>query len=124
LLVLSSLTTIGMRRLARGHDAVDDYLRKHGGWPRVLAFGLIGLITITNIVSLLRLVAALLHATRATGFALLDDAANLWVTNVVCFALWYWELDRGGPARRGLPGEKRPDFLFANMQSPDFCKKN
>src|SRR5262249_59639677 len=48
LLVLSSLTTIRMRRLAHGHDALDDYLRKHGGWPPVLAFRPIGLITVTH----------------------------------------------------------------------------
>jgi hypothetical protein len=124
LIVLSGLTTMRLRRLSSGSDAVEIYLQKHGGAPRVLAFVLIGLITVTNVTSLLRLVYALLHATRANGFTLLDNAANLWVTNVVCFALWYWELDRGGPARRGLPGEKRPDFLFANMQAPDFCKKH
>jgi len=123
LVVLSGLTTMRLRRLSYGSDALEVYLQKHGGAPRVLAFVLIGLITATNLVSLLRLVFALLHTTRANGFTLLDNAANLWVTNVVCFALWYWELDRGGPARRGLPGEKRPDFLFANMQSPTFCKK-
>ena len=123
LLVLSSLTTWRIRRLKRGRDTVDVYLARHGGGARVLAFLLIGMITVTNIVSLLRLVNALLHANKATGLALLDDAANLWITNVVCFALWYWELDRGGPGRRGLPGERHPDFLFSNMQAPDFCKK-
>src|SRR5262249_21815379 len=48
LLVLSSITTMRLRRLAHGHDALDDYLRKHGGWPPVLAFRPIGLITVTH----------------------------------------------------------------------------
>lgn len=29
--------------------------------------------------------------------------------------LWYWTLDRGGPAARGLTRHSRPDFLFAQM---------
>lgn len=124
LLLLSGVTTFSIRRLSRGHLPLDVYIRRHGGFVRVLAFALIGLITIANIVSLARLVNALLHASKSSGITLLGDAANLWITNVVCFALWYWELDRGGPGRRGLPGERRPDFLFTNMQAPDFCKKS
>jgi uncharacterized membrane protein len=27
-------------------------------------------------------------------------AITIWLTNVLVFALWYWELDRGGPGRR------------------------
>ena len=121
---LSSLTTIRLRRLRSGKDALEVYLERHGGAPRVFAVALIGLITATNVASLFKLIYALLHANKSSGLALLNDAANLWVTNVVCFALWYWELDRGGPGRRGLPGERRPDFLFANMASPQFCKQN
>jgi hypothetical protein len=124
LLVLSSITTLGIRGLRRGSLSLDDYMQRHGGAPRVLAFTLIALITIANTVSLVRLVDALLHATKATGVALLDDAANLWITNLICFSLWYWELDRGGPARRGLPNERRPDFLFTNMTAPDFCESD
>ncbi len=124
LLVLSSITTLGIRGLRRGSLSLDDYMQRHGGAPRVLAFTLIALITIANTVSLVRLVDALLHTTKATGVALLDDAANLWITNLICFSLWYWELDRGGPARRGLPNERRPDFLFTNMTAPDFCKSD
>jgi hypothetical protein len=37
------------------------------------------------------------------------------VTNVLIFALWYWELDRGGPVLRALDRGKRPDFLFPQM---------
>jgi hypothetical protein len=123
LVTLTSLTTINLRRLRTGVDALEVYLDRHGGATRVMAIGLIGLITLTNVASLLKLINALLHANKASGLALLADAANLWVTNVVCFALWYWELDRGGPGRRGLAGERRPDFLFANMTAPQFCER-
>jgi hypothetical protein len=47
--------------------------------------------------------------------ALLLDAANIWSTNVIVFALWFWNLDRGGPAARGVSADDKPDFLFGNM---------
>jgi len=37
------------------------------------------------------------------------------VTNVAVFALWYWQLDRGGPDRRARRDEDPPDFLFVQM---------
>jgi uncharacterized membrane protein len=47
--------------------------------------------------------------------ALLRGATLLWCINVARFAVWYWEVDGGGPARRS-PGEHRSDdFLFPQM---------
>ncbi len=28
------------------------------------------------------------------------SGAAIWGTNVIAFALWYWEFDRGGPVAR------------------------
>ena len=41
--------------------------------------------------------------------------------NVVVFALWFWNLDRGGPALRGLRKEPVADFLFPQMSAD--CQK-
>ncbi|GGB43429.1 hypothetical protein GCM10011380_36100 [Sphingomonas metalli] len=49
------------------------------------------------------------------GQSLLIDALNIWFTNIIVFALWFWNIDRGGPARLGLHDDKRPDFLFPQM---------
>ena len=38
---------------------------------------------------------------------------NLWATNVIAFALWYWSIDRGGPA--GMGDDETSDFLFPQM---------
>ena len=40
----------------------------------------------------------------------------IWLTNLVLFTVWYWELDRGGPlaSKEGLP-PVLPDFLFPQM---------
>jgi len=59
--------------------------------------------------------AASLPVTSATGAHLLVDAALIWVANVLTFALWYWEIDGGGPARRRLDYHTSSDFLFPQM---------
>jgi uncharacterized membrane protein len=41
------------------------------------------------------------------------------LTNVIVFALWFWEMDRGGPAARALARKVHPDFLFSQMTVPD-----
>jgi hypothetical protein len=42
----------------------------------------------------------------------------VWLTNIVVFALWYWEFDRGGPVARALNVKHYPDFQFVQMVSP------
>ncbi|WP_018352711.1 DUF1345 domain-containing protein [Longispora albida] len=49
---------------------------------------------------------------------LLLNGGGIWLTNVVVFALWYWELDRGGPAARSKGRCPDPDFLFPQMTAP------
>jgi uncharacterized membrane protein len=39
----------------------------------------------------------------------------IWLTNFLIFALWYWELDRGGPGRRAAGHDGAPDLLFPQM---------
>jgi hypothetical protein len=51
--------------------------------------------------------------------ALLLTGGAIWLTNVIVFALWYWEWDRGGPAARAMARKKHPDFLFTQMASPE-----
>jgi uncharacterized membrane protein len=52
---------------------------------------------------------------------LLVTGGNIWLTNVVVFAIWYWELDRGGPGARAAAVHDRVDFLFPQMTSPDLA---
>ncbi len=49
----------------------------------------------------------------------LGVAAGLWAANVLIFALWYWEIDRGGPHRRHESAPPDPDFLFPQQSGPD-----
>jgi hypothetical protein len=93
--------------------------RHHNQSPRLRAFvvGLIGLVSLTTLISLILLARYLLDGSHARGHALLFAGAVLWLTNVLIFGIWYWELDRGGPARRLARGgaAARADFLFPQM---------
>ena len=52
---------------------------------------------------------------------LLVTGGAIWVTNVIAFALWYWEFDRGGPVARALAIKPYPDFEFPQMTSPELA---
>jgi len=81
---------------------------------RVATFSLTGLVTATNFFALTLLISQLLHGARTEGSQLIFAAIQMWLTNVIVFALWYWELDRGGPGQRIVSGDQ-PDFLFPQM---------
>lgn len=91
---------------------------------RFLAITLIGLITATNIITLFLLVSALFNGhSSLNGRALLLNGVAIYFTNIFMFALWYWEMDGGGPDRR-TANRRRVDFLFSQMQHPEFVPKN
>jgi len=85
---------------------------------RMIGVSLIALITVANVVSLSELLHALLYGSKTTGRPLVYASVPIWLTNVIVFGLWYWELDRGGPAARQEPTHRRPDFLFPQMTVP------
>lgn len=85
---------------------------------RAMSLTLIGIITVANIVALGELVSALLNHTSAGGRSLVFASVPIWLTNVIVFGLWYWDLDRGGPAARLHENHRRPDFLFPQMSTP------
>ncbi len=78
---------------------------------RWFGLGLAGVITVAVATSVFLLVSSLLSGGTPAP-ALLRDAALLWVINVVTFAVWYWEIDDGGPARRHRKAHASRDFLF------------
>lgn len=76
---------------------------------RILALVLLGVVTIGLVGSVALLI---LNLPAEKGSSLLRDAALLWGTNILVFALWYWEVDGGGPQKRHLSGHKAADFMF------------
>jgi hypothetical protein len=93
--------------------------RHHNQSPRLraLVVGLVGLVSLTTLISLILLARFLLDGSHARGHALLFAGLVLWLTNVLIFGIWYWELDRGGPGRRVGPAGAghAADFLFPQM---------
>jgi len=82
---------------------------------RRVAVSLVALVSLANAVSLWLLVHNLLHHKPAGGRDLIIAGMLIWVTNFLIFALWYWEIDRGGPGRRAAGEDGPPDFLFPQM---------
>jgi hypothetical protein len=75
-----------------------------------------GVITLALVGSLFLLVGGV-ALQKEKGMALLVSGAELWASNVLTFALWYWRLDGGGPNRRREQGRfGSRSFLFPQMQ--------
>ncbi|HEX8918229.1 MAG TPA: hypothetical protein VF898_06985 [Chloroflexota bacterium] len=93
-------------------------------WQRGVAISLIAAMNAANIGSLILLIhslvsSAAVHGHKVTALNLMTWSAQIWLTNVIVFGLWFWELDRGGPVARCLPHHRAPDFLFPQMTNPD-----
>ena len=71
------------------------------GLHHTAALALLGLISFANLTSLLLVLERLAvgHA-AVTGFDLLLSAMAIFMTNIIVFALWYWEIDSPGLTRR------------------------
>jgi hypothetical protein len=92
-------------------------------WLRIVTSAVIAVITLANLLAAARLVVEIL--TNNKLFAnhpggLLAAGAVIWATNVIAFALWYWDLDRGGAAARAHHPFDNPAFVFPEMQHTDY----
>lgn len=91
------------------------HLKRETRWSRVLNRSLIGVLLLANLFALGQLMFQLVTE-KSDGPGLLLAAVQVWVTNVIAFALVYWEMDRGGPiARRHL---ERAEVELADFRFP------
>lgn len=122
LLVPLSFATAWTQWSARDAQT-DEHWRKVAERRRLvrrLALFLTAVISFTNFASLVALVSELIGGKLTVpGQSLLLDAMNIWATNVIAFALWFWNLDRGGPALCHLRTSDVGDFLFPQMTKPE-----
>jgi uncharacterized membrane protein len=92
-------------------------------WLRLLSLLLIAVASLANAWSAGRLILGLVHGTEGEDAgALLVTGGSIWLTNIVIFALWYWDLDRGGPSARACAERHKPDFLFPEMSAPELAE--
>jgi hypothetical protein len=99
-------------------------LRRHrhpseSRWVRRSTISLIAIVNVVNVTTMVLLVHHLLKGTVTNGRGLVYSAIAVWVTNVIVFGLWFWELDRNGPSVRGTVAEGPPDLQFPQMEHPE-----
>lgn len=93
-------------------------------WSRLLTEFLIGVLAIANGVAVVKLVNGILFTAQFNNAVhLLGSGASLWLTNVIAFALWYWDLDRGGAAARASGSRVLPAFVFPEMENPQYVEQ-
>ncbi len=91
--------------------------------PRVrqTTLGLIGLVTIANVTSMVLLVQRLLNTSVSQGRALIYSAVSVWLTNIIIYGIWFWEIDRGGPTKRAGGAKNVFDLQFPQMENPQLA---
>jgi hypothetical protein len=114
---LEALALVGLT-MASPHPRM-----RHSPLRRHLALTLIAVVTAANCYSLILLCRYLLQAGKADGRALIGSGIVLWVTNVLLFGVWYWQLDGGGPTARRQTRKPHPDFLFVQMTAREFAPR-
>jgi hypothetical protein len=89
---------------------------------RINVFLLIAMTGIANSYALIEVARRLLETGRiSNGKALILTAVNIYLTNIIIFGLWYWEMDGGGPGERAKIAKYEHDFLFPQNQTVEYC---
>lgn len=106
--ILEVLLVLGIGLLAPLSHPTGASLR------RALSLVLIAFISVVNIGSLFLVSHALIYGNSVHGIDILTAALAIFLTNVIIFSIWYWEIDSPG-----LTGYQRhhskPKFLFPQM---------
>ena len=88
---------------------------------RLNALMLIGIVSIANGYALWVVADKLLKGGHiGSGRQLILAAINIFLTNIIVFALWYWEMDGGGPGERATVERYEQDFLFQQHRHEEF----
>jgi hypothetical protein len=94
-------------------------------WSRNLSMALAVIVIATNLVALGMLVGTL-DAPKEDAQGLLLGGIQVWLTNVIGYALLYWELDRGGPVSRHRERRDRlppADWRFSQDENRDTVRE-
>jgi hypothetical protein len=90
---------------------------------RLVSICVVGLLVVDAAAATGYLVYILIQGGALTSSAtdLLAAGAIVWSSNVIAFALLYWELDSGGAAARAHAMPRSPDFAFPQQLSPEIA---
>ena len=90
-----------------------------------LTMALVIVLTVDNFAGVAELVRDILDGAEGdNGPVLLATGGALWVTNVIAFSLWFWLLDRGGPAARAMGTPLAAAFAFPENATPELAPPN
>ncbi len=100
--------------------AISINIRGTNSWGlhHVFAIGLLGLISIANVTGLVFVLNSLIIGHGAlNGEQLLASAVAIFLTNIIVYSLWYWEIDSPGLTNsRWSKNDK--DFQFTQQSLP------
>ena len=117
---LSEYVTFGPRVWLPGFMAVllipllIAYARGYYRLACGIGFVLLFVTTVSVIIRVFFLVATL-SGRGASALSVLVDSVLIWVSTVVTFAVWYWEIDGGGPAECRLDAHVSEGSLFPQL---------
>lgn len=111
-----TVVTIGLAMLIPLLLLNPHRLQKETRWSKNLATGQALLLVAANGVALVQLIILLTTSGSSDGPTILLAALQIWVTNIIAFALVFWEMDRGGPVSRRHAA--RSDLPVADFRFP------
>lgn len=93
-----------------------------GTWA---SYVLLAAITLDNSLSALVLDIRILSGDVSNNAGvLLGSGGAIYITTVIVFGIWYWEIDRGGPFARREGSRPYPDFMFPQMTERELAPPN
>lgn len=110
LIIISELVLVTLLGLSARHP---EALKR--SVYRTLSFAMLGLISAENISSVIIVLRLLItESNLINGYNLLASAIAIFLTNIIVFALWYWEID--SPGLSGKKWSKHDkDFQFTQQ---------
>lgn len=94
---------------------------------RALSLGLISVLVFGALWATILLTSHLINGGKETDSAgaLLAAGSTVWASNIIAFALLYWELDGGGASERAhRRASRRVDLAFPQQMSPSLAPPN
>jgi hypothetical protein len=90
---------------------------------RMLSIALVVVLVFGALWATVQLIDDLIHGGATTNSAsdLLEAGSVVWLSNIVAFALLYWELDGGGPAARIYQVPNHPYLAFPQQLNTEIA---
>jgi len=93
---------------------------------RTVSIVLVSVLVLATLWSTGQLIDDLVHGGPETNSAdeLLAAGTAVWFSNIIAFALLYWEVDGGGAAARAHQVPDHADFAFPQQSNPRLARPN